>query len=283
MKFGKFNIESVDTGIFGLDGGPMFGVVPKVLWSKAYHPGDELNRIPLAARPLLVSWDNKKVLIDTGNGDKMNDRLTKIYNIDKQKSSITYALSKFDIKPDDITDVVLTHLHFDHCGGAVSRIDDKLIPTFPNAKYYIQKDHLNWANNATEKDRASFLRENYISLLSDGNVEMLDGEGELFPGIETILAHGHTKAMQMIKIKQDNQSLLYCADLCPTSAHVPVPYVMGYDNFPLTCLEEKKKFMAQAYEEGWIIVYEHDAFKQASVINSGEKGFFAGEEIIISK
>jgi glyoxylase-like metal-dependent hydrolase (beta-lactamase superfamily II) len=283
MKFGKFNIEILDTGLFGLDGGSMFGVVPKVLWSRAYNPGDESNRIPLAARPLLVEWEDRKVLIDTGNGNKMNEKLAKIYNIDLEKSNIDNALEKFNLRPDDITDVILTHLHFDHCGGATSFKNGQIVPTFNNAKYYIQKDHLSWAKKPTEKDRTSFIKENYESLLTDANIEILDGEGELFPGISNILVHGHTKAMQMIKITQNEHTMLYCADLCPTSAHIPVPYVMGYDNFPLTVIEEKKKIMAKAYEEGWILIFEHDAFRQAAVVNMNEKGYFAGDSITISE
>jgi glyoxylase-like metal-dependent hydrolase (beta-lactamase superfamily II) len=283
MKFGNLNLELIDTGIFGLDGGSMFGVVPKVLWSTAYHPGDESNRIPLAARPLLIEWENRKILVDAGNGNKMSQNMAKIYNIDIEKSSIANALAKFNLKTEDITDVILTHLHFDHCGGTTLKIDGQLIPTFPNATHYIHKDQLGWARNATEKDRASFIKDNFEPLLTDAKVEILDGEGEIFPGVSTILAHGHTKAMQMIKLIQNNQTMLYCADLCPTSAHIPVPYVMGFDNFPLTVIEEKKKIMSSAYEEGWIIIYEHDAFRQASVINLNEKRYFAGESVTITQ
>jgi len=282
MQLGKFNIDVVDTGIFALDGGSMFGVVPKSLWAKAYHPGDELNRIPLSARPLLVRWDNKIVLIDAGNGTKMNDKLAAIYGIDKNKSSLEHALVPFGVKPEDVTDVIFTHLHFDHSGGATKYIDGKSIPLFQNARHYVQKDHLKWAQSPTEKDRASFLKDDYLPLIADGMLETIDGEGELFPGISLIQTFGHTTAMQAVKISDGGQTILYCADFCATSAHVPVPYVMGFDNQPLVAIEERKRILPQAYEEGWILCFEHDVNVQAAKVNSTEKGFSAGEKIVIT-
>ncbi len=283
MKLGDFTIDMLDTGIFGLDGGAMFGVVPKALWAKTYNSGDEKNRIPLAARPMLVQWDDRKLLIDTGNGDKFSDKFAKIYDIDKEKSNIENALGKFGLKPEDITDVILTHLHFDHAGGATVKNSGDIVPTFPNAKYYVQKEQYDWAKNPTIKDRASFLTENFEPLATAGSIEFIEGEGELFPGIELIPVFGHTQAMQTVKIEANDQVVFYAADLCPTSAHVPVVYVMSYDNFPLTGIKEKQKIFSQAYEEGWIVAYEHDAFKQATVIDANEKGFYAGEQVKISE
>lgn len=282
MKLGKFEIDLLDTGIFSLDGGAMFGVVPKALWSKAYHPGDDLNRIPLSARPMLVRWDNHNLLVDTGNGTKMDEKLQKIYTIDNHKSDISLALSGFGLKPEDITEVIFTHLHFDHAGGSTSIKDGKIVPTFPNALHYVQKEHLEWAEHPTEKDRASFFKDNYMPLLADGLLETIDGKGQLFPGLDVIPVFGHTKAMQLVKIHDQGQALLYCADVCPTSAHVNIPFVMGYDNNPLTTIEEKKMILPQAYEENWIIVLEHDAFIQAGTVKSSEKGFTFGDKIQIT-
>ncbi len=282
MKLGEFSIDMLDTGMFALDGGAMFGVIPKALWTKAYAPGDEKNRIPMAARPMLIQWNDKKMLIDTGNGDKFNDKFAKIYDINRDKSSIHFVLEQFGVKPEDITDVILTHLHFDHAGGATVIENDKPVPAFPNAKYYIQKEHYQWALKPTEKDRASFIGDNYLPLVADGLVEFVDGEGEIYSGISVLPMYGHTTAMQTVKITGDEQVFYYAADLCPTSAHVPIPYVMGYDNFPLTSMDEKRKIFAEAYEEGWIVAYEHDAFKQATVIDANEKGFFAGQAIEIT-
>ena len=283
MNIGKFTIDAVETCVFGLDGGAMFGVVPKALWSKAYHPGDELNRIPLSVRPLLVRWDDRIVLIDTGNGTKFKDKFAQIYAIDRDKSSIETALLKFGISANDITDVILTHLHFDHAGGGTTIKDGKIVPTFPNAKYYVQKNQLNWAIKPTDKDKASFVKDDYEPLIADGMLETIDGAWEIFPGISLIPLFGHTNSMQLVKISDSGQSLLYCADLSPTHAHINIPFVMGYDNNPLTTIEEKKKLLPQAYEEGWLIAYEHDAFMQASKIISTEKGFTAGEKVEITK
>lgn len=282
MNLGKFKIDAVETCVFGLDGGAMFGVVPKALWSKAYHPGDDSNRIPLSARPLLVRWDDRVVLIDTGNGTKFNDKFAQIYGIDKEKSSIETALQKFGITAKDITDVILTHLHFDHAGGGTTVRDGKLEPTFYNAKYYVQKKHLSWALKPTDKDKASFIKIDYEPLIAEGMLETIDGTGELFPGISMLPLHGHTDSMQLVKISDGSQNLLYCADLSPTHAHINIPFVMGYDNNPLITIEEKKKLLPQAYEEGWIIAYEHDAFMQASRVIATDKGFAAGEKIEIT-
>jgi len=283
MKLGKFNIDIVDTGIFGLDGGSMFGVVPKAMWAKAYHPGDELNRIPLSAQPMLVRWDNNIMLIDTGNGDKFNDKFAKIYSLDRERSSIENALKQFNIKPEQVTHVVLTHLHFDHVGGATRYIDGKIVPTFPNAKHYVQKEQLDWSKNPSEKDRVSFIKDNYEPLIAEGLLETIDGEGELMPGVSLHPVFGHTHAMQLVKLSDKNETMLYAADLMPTSAHIHVPFVMGYDNLPLKTIDEKKKFLPQAYEENWTLVYEHDAFKQATKIISNDRGFSAGDTIEITR
>jgi glyoxylase-like metal-dependent hydrolase (beta-lactamase superfamily II) len=283
MKLGKFNIDIVDTGIFGLDGGSMFGVVPKAMWAKAYHPGDEMNRIPLSAQPMLVRWDDNVMLIDTGNGDKFNEKFAKIYSLDKERSSIVNALKQFEVTPEQVTHVILTHLHFDHVGGATLEVDGKIIPTFPNAKHYVQKEQLEWAKNPSEKDRASFIKDNYDPLIAEGLLETVDGEGDLMPGISVYPVFGHTHAMQLVKLSDGNESLLYAADLMPTSAHIHVPFVMGYDNLPLKTIDEKKRFLPQAYEEKWTLVYEHDAFKQATKVLSNERGFAAGETIEITR
>lgn len=284
LKIGKFNIDAVDTGVFGLDGGSMFGVVPKNLWSKAYNAGDEQNRIPLSARPLLVRFDDRIALIDTGNGNKFSAKLVSIYNIDTEKSNLEYSLKPFGITPGDITDVILTHLHFDHAGGAtVLDSDGKAVPTFPNAQYYVQQEQYRWAMNPTEKDRGSFFRDDFEPIIGERMVEFTEGEGEIFKGISVIPINGHTKMMQMIKISDADQTLLFMADLAPTKAHIAVPFGMGYDNYPLTTIEEKKKYFPQAYEEGWIIAFEHDAFTQAAKLAMTPKGLAMGEEIVITE
>ena len=180
MKIGKFDVQILDTGLFGLDGGSMFGVVPKELWSKRYHSGDTQNRIPLAARPMLVRYDDKKILIDTGIGNKIDDKFADIYDIDKSKSNVEIALSAYNIKSDDITDVILTHLHFDHVGGATKIENGEVIPTFKNAEYYVQEEQYKWALNPTFKDRASFIPDNYIPIFNNKKLNFIEGETTFF-------------------------------------------------------------------------------------------------------
>ncbi len=283
MISGNYKIDAIDTGIFALDGGAMFGVVPKTLWSKAYHPGDELNRIPLAARIILIQFDDKKILIDTGNGTKYDQKFADRFAIDLKASDLTTALAKFDLSPENITDVILTHLHFDHTGGATKWIDGNAVPTFLNAKYYIQKEHLAWAKNPKPKDKASFIEDDFMPIIQNNQLIEVDGEKDLFKGVSVIPVNGHTKDMQLVKIDTGEDVFVYMADLCPTSAHVPYPYVMGYDNFPLTTIEEKKKILPELFEKNAILIYEHDAFCQASKIKEHKSGFVKADEVVLTE
>lgn len=278
-QLNELKLHAIDTTVFGLDGGAMFGVVPKNLWSKKYHPADDQNRIPLAARPLLVEYGKKIILIDNGNGTKYTDKIANIYNINLQESDIELALQKNGFNADQITDVILTHLHFDHAGGSTKLENNQYVPVFKNAKYYVQKEHFQWALNPTEKDRASFMKENYMPIYENGMLELIEGDGELFPNIELITTNGHTKSLQMVKIKSGNQSLLFLADLCPTNAHLNYSYSMGYDNFPLTTLEERKKYLTQAFEENSIVFFEHDAFVKAAKLKQTDKGYEIAEKL----
>jgi glyoxylase-like metal-dependent hydrolase (beta-lactamase superfamily II) len=275
----EIKISTIDTGTFGLDGGSMFGVVPKPLWTKAYSEADEMNRIPLASRPLLILESKRKILIDTGNGNKFNEKQQKIYKIDLDKSNIINSLSKHNIRPEDITDVILTHLHFDHCGGSTIWNDGNLVPTFPNAKYYVQKEQWDWALSPTEKDRASFIRDDFVPLSEHNKIEFTKGRVYLTDTIEVIPFYGHTKAMQGVKIHLNDQIYFYAADLFPTSAHIHLPYILAYDNFPLTTLQEKKEILKQAVEEDWIIIFEHDAFVKAAKVGLKDGNYFIKEKI----
>jgi glyoxylase-like metal-dependent hydrolase (beta-lactamase superfamily II) len=253
----------------------MFGVVPKLLWSRSYNEGDDRNRIPLSLRPMLVRFDGKTLLVDCGIGDKNDEKFAKIYGIQPGNIAIKDGLSAIGIKPEDIDYVILTHLHFDHSGGAVVNNNGKFQPAFPNARYYVQKKQLDWALSPTEKDKASFLPENYMPLVEHSVLETLDGNGELFPGVELITVSGHTESMQLVHLSSDGDNLLYCADLAPTAVHVKLPFVMGYDNFPLKTIEEKKQIFHQAAAENWLLFYEHDAFREMSKVVEDEKGFSA--------
>ncbi len=282
MNVGKFKIDLIDTGSFALDGGAMFGVVPKTMWTKAYSPADEKNRIPMASRPMLIRFENKVILVDAGNGTKMPEKLVEIYGIDIFKSDIELGLSQFGLKPEDITHFIYTHLHFDHAGGSTKFKDGKAIPLFTNAKHYVQKKHWEWALKPTQKDKASFFKDDWMPVYDNGMMTFIDGEDEILPGITVHPLDGHTKALQMVKVSDGSDTIIFPADLSPTSAHIKVPFVMGYDNFPLTSMEEKQKYFSQAAEEGWTICFEHDAFLQAAKIANSDKGFEIKEKIEIS-
>jgi len=279
MKIGNYTISVIEAGDFGLDGGAMFGVVPKNLWSKVYNIGDEQNRIPMVTRCLLLTSPERTIVVDTGCGTKLSEKLQKIYKIDYSHNSLLSSLANHGVKPEDVTDVILTHLHFDHAGGATFFENGESVPTFNKAKYYIQKDHLAWARNPTEKDRASFFIENWEPIISNGMMEILDGDGELFTGISVHQFNGHTKSLQMVKITDGNKTLVFPADLFPTSAHIPVPFIMGYDNFPLTAMDEKRKILPQIADEEWIVCFEHDAFTPAGRVIRTEKGFSLGMKV----
>lgn len=273
INIGAYTLTSIETGRFALDGGAMFGVVPKNLWSRT-NPPDEENRIPMAMRALLIQGMGKNILVDTGMGEKYDEKSRKIYKLDNSGSSLLSSLTSVGVGVNDITDVIQTHLHFDHCGGSVSKTPDgTLIPTFPNAKHYVQKENLAWARKPTEKDRASYLKDDWEPLAAEGMLEEVDGEGELFPGIHLHIFHGHTKAQQLPRITDGTNHLFFCADLFPTKAHINIPYIMGYDNFPLTTLQEKKTNIPRMYEEKWRLFLEHDPDTVLVQLENTERGF----------
>jgi len=280
MKVGRYQVAPIVHQTFGLDGGAMFGIVPKPLWEKKIS-ADERNRILLATRSLFIESENRKILVDTGMGDKWEAKQRDIYKIDAEKSALYKFLHARDLSVSDITDVILTHLHFDHTGGSTVREDGEVIPAFPNATYYVQKRQWEWARNPTEKDGGSFIGENFQPLMEHGVVELLDGETELFPGLEIKTRDGHTTGQQLPFIRDDKQPLLYCADLIPTSAHISLPWVMGYDNHPLTTIEEKKATLDQAAEANWILVFEHDPDTSAVTVNRSEDGVEIGDRVAL--
>ncbi|MCI0706615.1 MAG: MBL fold metallo-hydrolase [Ignavibacteriae bacterium] len=280
MKIGPYEIHTLETGRFALDGGAMFGIVPFVFWSKT-NPPDDRRRINLAARCLLIRGNGKIILVDDGNGDKWNDKLKDIYRLDTSQQDIVRSLKKHGLTPDDVTDVILTHLHFDHAGGSTVRMNSEVVPTFKNAKYYVQKKHWELSQNPTEKDRGSFMRDDYMPLKEHGVLELVDGEFEIFPGIEMLVCNGHTAAQQLPKISDGKTSLLFCCDLFPTVSHLPYPYVMAYDVRPLVTIEEKKKVLGRAYEEKWVLFFEHDPATEAVTVKPSEKGFVIDQKMAI--
>ncbi|HWF44012.1 MAG TPA: MBL fold metallo-hydrolase [Candidatus Kapabacteria bacterium] len=280
MTIGPYTLSPIETGRFALDGGAMFGVVPKNLWSRT-NPADDQNRIEMALRALLVQGDGMNILIDTGMGSKYDDKTKSIYKLDHTKFTLLHSLQQMGLEAKDITHIIQTHLHFDHCGGLVTRsTSGALEPTFPNAKVFVQKENLAWARNPTEKDRASYLKDDWEPIAANGMLETLDGDGEILPGIELRIFNGHTRAQQLPHIYDDaGHHVFFCADLFPTKAHVNLPWIMGYDNFPLTTLEEKRSLLPRAYEEKWLLFFEHDPESALTRIESTPKGFKVGEVV----
>jgi glyoxylase-like metal-dependent hydrolase (beta-lactamase superfamily II) len=256
-------IAAVDAGRFRLDGGTMFGAVPKVLWEQRI-PADENNRVPMALRPLLVvdesGKNSRRILIDTGMGDKPDAQLGERFAVEPPEGGIRQAVRRAGVDPDQITDVILTHLQVDHAGGATQVGDDgELRPTFPEATYHLQRRAYKWAHHATERDRGWFREADFAVLASRGHLHMFDGPQELFDGLSLILSEGHTVGQQLPLIDGgDDGKLLFCGDVIPTRAHIQLAWIMGYDLYPLTTLEEKRLLLAQAVEEGWTLFLEHD-------------------------
>ncbi|HAB51956.1 MAG: MBL fold metallo-hydrolase [Ignavibacteria bacterium RIFOXYB2_FULL_35_12] len=277
MKIGKYQIHITNSGYFYLDGGAMFGIIPKPLWEKT-NPADEVNRIKLATRNLLLVSDDKKILIDTGMGNKWSKKSADIYRIEQDEFSLRTTMVKFSIKPENITDVLLTHLHFDHTGGSTEIIDGKPTPAFKNAKYHVSEKNFNWAMNPSKRDKGSYIKDNFLPLFENGVLFLI--KDKIFDdGIELIEVNGHTFGMQLIKISDSSNTILFCADLFPTSSHIPLPYVMGYDLQPLITVEEKKQILLKAVEENWILCFEHDPFYAFATVEKTETGYRAKEKL----
>lgn len=268
MKIGNYQICPLPTGIFGLDGGAMFGTVPKVLWEKS-NPADNLNRIEMEARCLLLKSPGLNILIDTGNGgdfvakygEKLGSKFAEMYNIQDPSPAILKSLAREGLEASDIHAVILTHLHFDHAGGSTTERNGKIVPTFPNAKYFVQKDNLATAKSPNLREKASYFPANYEALLDHNVLNLLEGPTtNLFPGISLLVSNGHTQGQQVVKISDDQNTLLYCADLVPTSSHVRLPWLMGYDLNPLLLMEEKFEILGQAADHNWHLYFEHDPY-----------------------
>ncbi|MGR3318087.1 MAG: MBL fold metallo-hydrolase [Candidatus Anammoxibacter sp.] len=276
MKIGDYEIHSIETGTFVLDGGAMFGIVPKTIWDRKI-PADEKNRIDMALRCLLIVGNKRKILVDVGIGDKCSEKFTEIYKIDLTNCNIRQSIKEYGLTVEDITDVILTHFHFDHVGGATYVENGNLRLVFPNATYYIQNEHYTHARNPSEKDKGSFRNENFEPLEEAGKLKIISGEFEIFPGVSLLVSNGHTVGQQLVKVSNGVNTLVYCADLIPTSAHIPIPYVMSYDLYPLVTIEEKKKLLRNASEGNWILFFEHDPLVEAVKVRKGEKGFEISE------
>jgi glyoxylase-like metal-dependent hydrolase (beta-lactamase superfamily II) len=255
LKLGDLEFHLFSTGRVLLDGGAMFGVIPKPLWEKKTPP-DARNRITLAMNSLLIHSGGQCILVETGAGDKMNPKLRDIYGL--EDSRLIEGLRAYGLRPEEINIIVDTHLHFDHCGGNTRAEKDKIVPTFPNARYMVQRGEFEHAMNPTERDRASYFPENYAPLDTAGMLELLEGDKVIAPGVELVRVPGHTADMQCVKLTGGGKTAFFFADLVPTTAHLPPAWIMSYDLYPMTTLEQKKRWIPETIREGWLALFGHD-------------------------
>jgi glyoxylase-like metal-dependent hydrolase (beta-lactamase superfamily II) len=276
------NLYSVNTGNFKLDGGAMFGVVPKSMWQKLNKP-DENNMCSWAMRCLLIEDGNRLILVDNGMGNKQDAKFFGHYFLHGD-DTLESSLQKNGFSKDDITDVFLTHLHFDHCGGSIDREGDKFIPAFKNATYWSNEKHWQWATQPNDREKASFLKENILPIQESGQLKFIEGtDGVVFTEhINIRFMFGHTEAMMLPQIKYKNKTIVYMADLLPSAAHIPLPYVMAYDTKPLQTLMEKKAFIAEAEKENYILFFEHDPLIECCTLQQTEKGIRSRETFKLS-
>ena len=264
-------LHTIDTGFFKLDGGAMFGVVPKSLWQRT-NPADEKNLCTWATRLLLIEDGSRLILVDTGLGDKQDAKFFGHYDLHGD-DTLDKSLARHGYNRQDITDVFLTHLHFDHCGGAIARDGDKLIPSFANATYWSNEKHWNWATvDPNPREKASFLAENILPIQESGQLRFI-GEGQaLTEHIDIRMANGHTEAMMLPQIRYKGKTILYMADLLPSVGHIPIPYVMSYDVRPLTTMQERKSYWEEIADQEYILFLEHDPVNECCTLQHTEKG-----------
>lgn len=264
MKFGDFELISLSDGTFRLDGGAMFGVVPKTMWQKR-TTADEKNRIPLGLRPLLVRTPEHTVLIDSGVGDKMPPKLADIYAIDRTRH-LDHSLADAGLTSDDITVVIASHLHFDHFGGSTKREGDTIVPRFRNARYLIRRDEWHDATHTHDRNRASYMPENFLPLAEAGVVDFIEGDGEVLPGISIWQTGGHCLHHSWIRIQSGGRTAAFVADLIPTTAHLDEPWIMGYDLYPMDTLFAKQAFARAVARRETLVFFEHDPAVPAAFI-----------------
>ncbi|UKJ06037.1 MBL fold metallo-hydrolase [Solitalea lacus] len=276
-------LHTIDTGYFKLDGGAMFGVVPKTIWQRS-NPADENNLCTWAMRLLLIEDGNRLILIDTGIGNKQDDKFFGHYYL-HGNDSLDSSLGKLGFHRNDITDVFLTHLHFDHCGGAIVREEQKLVPSFKNATFWSNQEHWSWAIEPNDREKASFLKENILPIQESGQLSFVEHkEGVQFQdNIAVRFVYGHTDAMMLPQIRYKNKTIIYCADLLPSVGHLPVPYVMAYDTRPLETLKEKKVFLQEAVDNNYILFFEHDPVNECCTLTRTEKGVRVDEVFQLSE
>ena len=279
-------LYSINAGNFKLDGGAMFGVVPKSIWNRS-NPADDNNMCSWAMRCLLIEDGSRLILVDNGMGDKQDAKFFGHYYL-HGNDTLEKSLAAHGFKSDDITDVFLTHLHFDHCGGSIKKEGNTLVPAFKNAIFWSNEAHWDWATNPNEREKASFLKENILPIEASGQLSLINTPESHFTengllhsasfanNIDIRFVHGHTEKMMLPQINYKGHTIVFMADLLPSVGHLPLPYVMSYDMFPLTTLHEKKSFLQEAYEKQYVLFFEHDAVHECVQLVQTEKGIRAG-------
>ena len=279
MNLGDLEFHVISAGRVLLDGGAMFGVIPRPLWEKKMAP-DARNRITLSMNCVLIRAGGKRILVETGAGDKMSPKLRDIYGLETRP--LADSLRDYGLAPADIDIVIDTHLHFDHCGGNTRREGDKVVPSFPNARYIVEKGELEHAWHPTERDRASYFPENFEPIERAGAFDLVEGNTVIAPGVECVHVPGHTANMLCVKLTGGGQTAFLFADLVPTTAHLPLPWIMGYDLYPMTTLENKKKWIPAAVHEGWLALFAHDAAIPAAYLRE-KNGEWQAEPVDVSR
>jgi len=268
MHLGEIEVRFLHSGNFYLDGGSMFGVVPKTLWEKKAPP-DERNRIRLATNSLLVRAPGKTIVVETGNGAKWDAKLRNIYGI-AEGDGLQAALGKTGVKPEEVDLVINTHLHFDHAGGNTRPVQARDVPAFPRAKYLVQRAELQHAMHPTERDRASYFPDRFVPITEAGQWQLVEGDVEILPGISVVRIPGHNENIQAVKITGGGKTLLFVADLIPTRHHLPLPWIMAFDLYPMQTLETKRRRIAEIIQGGWIVVFGHDPELPAATLHEGD-------------
>lgn len=256
IALGDIRVHVLRDGAFALDGGAFFGVVPRVLWEKSETP-DERNRVALALNVTLVETGGKRVLVDTGVGDKWSEKQTELYRIDRS-STLLAGLAALGVQPEDVDVVVNSHLHFDHAGGNTRMVEGRPVPTFPRARYVVQMGEWEDATHPHERSRASYIEENYVPIAEAHQLDLVQGEAEVAPGVRVVPAGGHTAYHQMVMVEDAGETLVVPTDLVPTTAHLPLPWITGFDLFPMGTLSAKRRLLESATEGGWSLVFYHD-------------------------
>lgn len=273
---GPYRLHAIEAGRLRLDGGAMFGVVPKAVWQRQVA-ADSRNRIDIRLRCLLLETSNRLILVDTGVGHKESSWFEDAFAVDHSHNDLYGSLARAGFSPEDVTDVILTHLHFDHAGGSTVRQEGRVVPTFINAAYHIQQDHWATACAPSVREAASFKGDNFLPLQRTGQLNLVHGAGELFPGLGLYVIYGHTQAQQLVRMTGPEGTLVFVADLLPLTQHVKGPWVMAYDTQPALTMMEKQRFLKEAHEEGYHLFFEHDPGTVIANVGRNERGFFLAD------